>query len=105
MTVTLCADHRGKTPMHLVAVGGRDPQAREALEGIGLSVRPAKAGRASWRYESVFKDFAAVMAIVARIRAVLPVTVRCQARLGPRVEAPERSTLPFSRRDRSAQAW
>ncbi|MCW3031605.1 MAG: UvrD/REP helicase, partial [Solirubrobacterales bacterium] len=95
LTVTLCADRRGRTPMHLIAVGGRDEQARAALERIGLSVRPAKAGCASWRYESVFKDFAAVMAIVARIRAVLPVAVRCQARLGSQGEAVERNTLPF----------
>jgi DNA helicase-2/ATP-dependent DNA helicase PcrA len=95
VTVTLCADRRGRTPMHLIAVGGRDPEARSALEGLGLNVRPAKAGSASWRYESVFKDFASVMAIVARIRAVLPVSVRCQARLGAQVEAPERNTLPF----------
>ena len=95
VTVTLCADRRGKTPMHLVAVGGRDESARAVLEGIGLSVRPAKAGSASWRYESIFKDFASVMDIVARIRAVLPVTVRCQARLGTQAEGTERNTLPF----------
>ena len=40
-----------------MAVGGRDPEARAALEGAGLSVRPAKAGSMSWRYESCFKDF------------------------------------------------
>jgi DNA helicase-2/ATP-dependent DNA helicase PcrA len=94
--VTLCADRRGRTPMHLIAVGGRDAEARAALEGIGLNVRPAKAGCASWRYESVLKDFAAVMAIVARIRAVLPVMVRCQARLGAQGEGIERNTLPFT---------
>ncbi len=96
VTVTLCADRRGRTPMHLVAVGGRDPEARSALERIGLSVRPAKAGSRSWRYESVFKDFAAVMAIVARIRAVLPVSVRCQARLGAQGESLECNALPFT---------
>jgi DNA helicase-2/ATP-dependent DNA helicase PcrA len=95
VTVTLCADRRGRTPMHLIAVGGRDPDARSALERLGLNVRPAKAGSASWRYESVFKDFASVMAIVARIRAVLPVAVRCQARLGVKMDEPERNTLPF----------
>jgi DNA helicase-2/ATP-dependent DNA helicase PcrA len=96
VTVTLCADRRGRTPMHLVAVGGRDAEARAALERIDLNVRPAKAGSRSWRYESVFKDFAAVMAIVARIRAVLPVSVRCQARLGSRGDTLERNTLPFT---------
>ncbi|HEY2180557.1 MAG TPA: UvrD-helicase domain-containing protein [Solirubrobacteraceae bacterium] len=95
VTVTLCADRRGRTPMHLVAVGGRDPNARAALERIGLVVRPAKAGSPSWRYESVFKDFAAVTAIVARIRSELPVLVRWQARLGASTNQRERHTLPF----------
>ncbi len=95
LTVTLCADRRGQTPMHLIAVGGRDPEVRATLEGLGLNVRPAKAGSMSWRYESAFKDFSAVMAIVARIRAVLSVVVRYQARLGTQTGAPERNTLPF----------
>jgi DNA helicase-2/ATP-dependent DNA helicase PcrA len=55
VTVTLCADRRGRTPMHSVAVGGRDAGARAALEAAGLSVRPAKTGSASWRYESVLQ--------------------------------------------------
>jgi superfamily I DNA/RNA helicase len=96
VTVTLCADRRGTKPMHLVAVGGRDPEARAALDELGLNVRPAKAGSQSWRYESVFKDFATVMDIVARIRAALPVRVRLQARLGAQGEKLERNTLPFT---------
>jgi superfamily I DNA/RNA helicase len=96
VTVTLCADRRGTTPMHLVAVGGRDPEARAALEKLGLNVRPAKAGSQSWRYESVFKDFATVMDIVARIRVALPVRVRLQARLGAQGDKLERNTLPFT---------
>jgi DNA helicase-2/ATP-dependent DNA helicase PcrA len=97
VTVTLCADRRGGTPMHLVAIGGRDEEARAALERVGLHVRPAKARSKSWRYESVFKEFGAVMEIVARVRAALPeVRVRCQARLGAQGEAVERNTLPFT---------
>jgi DNA helicase-2/ATP-dependent DNA helicase PcrA len=96
VTVTLCADRRGTTPMHLIAVGGRDPDGRAALEGLGLTVRPAKAGSRSWRYESAFKDFATVMNIVARINAALPVRVRLQARLGAQGEKLGRNTLPFT---------
>src|SRR5215218_679098 len=44
VTITLCGDRRGRTPMHVVAVGGRDPEAAAALRSIGLRVRPAKAG-------------------------------------------------------------
>jgi DNA helicase-2/ATP-dependent DNA helicase PcrA len=96
LTVTLCADRRGRTPMHLVAIGGRDPEARVALERAGLNVRPAKRGSASWRYESVFSDFAEVTRIVDRIRDALPeVRVRRQARLGVQGDGVERNTLPF----------
>ncbi len=96
LTVTLCADRRGHTPMHLVAIGGRDEEARAALERAGLNVRPAKRGSASWRYESCFKDFRAVMDVAALVREALPeVHLRCQARLGRQREGVERNTLPF----------
>jgi ATP-dependent DNA helicase UvrD/PcrA len=88
VTITLCADRRGKTPMHLVAVGGRDPKARRALEQAGLSVRPAKRGSESWRYESVFADFARAAEVVDRIRDATPALVRPKARLGSKA-------LPF----------
>ncbi|MBS1870598.1 MAG: ATP-binding domain-containing protein [Actinobacteria bacterium] len=82
--------------MHLVAIGGRDEEARAALQRAGLNVRPAKRGSASWRYESCFRDFEAVMDVVARIRETLPeVHVRCQARLGAQGQMAERNTLPF----------
>jgi DNA helicase II / ATP-dependent DNA helicase PcrA len=95
VTVTLCADRRGRTPMHLVSIGGRDEVTRSVLEELGLSVRPAKAGSKSWRYESVYKDFSAVMEIVTRIRSATSVAVRCQARLGVNEKGVERNTLPF----------
>jgi DNA helicase-2/ATP-dependent DNA helicase PcrA len=95
VTVTLCGDRRGRTPMHAIAIGGRDPEARRALESAGLSVRPAKAGSSSWRYESVFKDWEELMDVVWRIKAALPVFVRCVARFGTR-EHGEQNTLPFT---------
>ncbi len=88
VTITLCADRRARTPMHLVAVGGRDPEARAALEAAGLKVRAAKRGSESWRYESVFADFRRAAAVVERIRTATPCVVRPQARLGPKA-------LPF----------
>ena len=88
VAITLCADRRGRTPMHLVSVGGRDPEARRALEAAGLSVRPAKRGSESWRYESVFKDFGRAASVVDTIRDAIPATVRPQARLAGK-------SLPF----------
>jgi DNA helicase-2/ATP-dependent DNA helicase PcrA len=94
VTITLCGDRRGRTPMHTIAVGGRDPEARRALESLGLSVRPAKAGSSSWRYETVCKSFDQLMDVVWRIQSVLPVYVHCVARLG-RGGRGESNTLPF----------
>ena len=88
VTVTLCGDRRGQRPMHHVAVGGRDPDVRAALERFGLSVRPAKASSESWRYESCFNDYGKAMDIVDRIQTATPVTVRRMARLASR-------SLPF----------
>ena len=45
VTVTLCGDRRGRTPMHRSPSAGRDPEVGGAPRGIGLNVRPAKAGR------------------------------------------------------------
>ena len=95
VTITLCGDRRGRTPMHTVAVGGRDPQAAAALERLGLTVRPAKSGSKGWRYESCFKDFGAAMDVVNRIGSVLPVHVRQVARLGVSGDR-ERSTASRS---------
>ncbi len=95
VTVTLCGDRRGRTPMHVVAVGGRDPEVRRALEGLGLTVRPAKAQSDSWRYESCFKDYGAALRVVEEIASVTPIHVRRIARLGaPRPGAG--NSLPFA---------
>ncbi len=96
VTITLCGDHRGSTPMHSVAVGGRDPEAAASLERIGLTVRPSKAGSEGWRYESCFKDYGEAMDVVNRIASVLPVHVRQVGRLGLSGETGEVNSLPFT---------
>jgi DNA helicase-2/ATP-dependent DNA helicase PcrA len=94
VTVTLCGDRRGRTPMHQVAVGGRDPQVKAALESAGVSVRPAKPGSSSWRFESCFTSYAQAMALVDRIQTATPVMVRQQARLGSSAGG-QKNSLPF----------
>ena len=97
VTVTLCGDRRGRVPMHQVAVGGRDPAVRDALEAFGLSVRQARKGSDSWRYESCFKSYAKAMDVVDRIQTATPVTVRHAARLGARDAGDAgRNSLPFT---------
>jgi ATP-dependent DNA helicase UvrD/PcrA len=96
VTLTLCGDRRGTKPMHTVTVGGRSEEAKQALESIGLNVRPARAGSLSWRYESCFSDFGRAVEVVERIQSVLPVVVKRVARFGRNGDDfTLKNTLPF----------
>ena len=68
IVITLCGDRRGGTPMHRISVVGVSPTDRAVLEGMGLSVRAAKAHGGSWRYETVRADFDELMSIARAIR-------------------------------------
>ena len=94
VTITLCGDRRGRRPMHTVAVGGRDEEAKARLEAAGLSVRPAKQGSLGWRYESCFADYGRAVATVDRIREALRVSIRPVARFGNGTGG--KNTLPFT---------
>jgi len=70
VTITLCADRRGQTPMHSVATDGRDA--------------------------FYYKDFASLTEAVQRIKDEGPISVRCVARLGaPTGDGRKSTTLPF----------
>jgi DNA helicase-2/ATP-dependent DNA helicase PcrA len=60
IVITLCGDHRGTTPMHRISIVGSDAEGMDILKEAGYSVRPAKAGSNSWRYESAYADFGAL---------------------------------------------
>ena len=89
--VQLCADERGGTPMHRVAISGRDTFGRLALESLGLNVRPAKAGSESWRYESCFRDYGKAIGVAEDIRGLIDVQIKETARLG----SARRGNLPL----------
>jgi DNA helicase-2/ATP-dependent DNA helicase PcrA len=82
LRVTLCADQRGSRPMHRIALAGRDREGRSALERIGLSVRDAKPGSDSWRFETVLKDYGEAMRVAGDISSALDVHVSLQGRFG-----------------------
>src|SRR5919206_4100924 len=92
LTVTLCGDRRGRTPMHRVEMGGRDADVRRRLEEAGPPVRPARGG--SWRLETCFKDFDAAARLADRVRAVTEGNGRYTGRFGAPVEG-MKSALPF----------
>ena len=94
VTLTLCADRRRARPLHQVALGGRDVAAREALESLGLEIRPGRGQPSSWRFEASFAKFADAMELVDRMSSVLPIQLRRVARLGPRRPG-SGSKLPF----------
>jgi superfamily I DNA/RNA helicase len=68
VTVTLCGERRGTSPLHRISVIGSDKDDADRLRAIGLSVRPVKKGNPGWRYETAIADFAELMSIVDRIR-------------------------------------
>jgi DNA helicase-2/ATP-dependent DNA helicase PcrA len=82
LRVTLCGERRGDTAMHRIALAGQDADGRHALESIGLSVRPAKAGTESWRFETVLKDFGEAVRVAGDISSVLDVDVCFLGRFG-----------------------
>ncbi len=94
LNVVLC-DRRGRNPMHRISMFGYDDEGREALESLGLSVRPDRAGSSGWRFETASADMATLSATADRIAAVLPVTARCVARLARNGPVALANTLPF----------
>jgi len=68
IVITLCGDRRGGTPMHRISVVSVSAKDRAVLEAMGLSVRAAKPGAPSWRFETVRADFGELMSIARAIR-------------------------------------
>jgi DNA helicase-2/ATP-dependent DNA helicase PcrA len=97
LTVALCGDPRGGKPQHRISLFGYDEEGRRALEGIGLSLRPAYKGSTGWRFETCHSDIAKIAEIIHSIQGVLDVSVRYTARLGKSegAQGKERNSLPF----------
>jgi ATP-dependent DNA helicase UvrD/PcrA len=94
LTVTLCGDRRGRRPMHRIAMFGEDDEGRRLLEGLGLSVRPARKDSESWRHESAFADMGALVERVSQIKDAMDPDISWTARLGKKVLG-QGNSLPF----------
>jgi DNA helicase-2/ATP-dependent DNA helicase PcrA len=92
LAITLCADRRGPTPMHRVAMGGRDVDVRDRLLDAGFNVRPAR--NDSWRLETCFSDFEDAVRYADRVAACTPVSTRYAACFGTR-QPGMKNSLPF----------
>jgi ATP-dependent DNA helicase UvrD/PcrA len=95
LTITICADRRGRAPSHRLSIYGEDEEGRSLLEVQGLSVRPARKGSATWRHESAFTDMGALLERADRIQEALDPEIRWSARLGRKVLG-QGNSLPFS---------
>ena len=83
VTLTLCGDRRGASPMHRITMLGQDTEAAQVLREAGFSVRSTKRDSASWRFETVYKDYGRALDDAQRIQELLPGTRLVQvARLG-----------------------
>ncbi len=96
LIITLCADSGANTPMHRISIVGNDTQARTALESLGLSVRSARAGSNSWRFETSYSSMASLLATAVRISEVIAVETIFTARLGKNAIPGTTSSLPFT---------
>jgi ATP-dependent DNA helicase UvrD/PcrA len=92
LTITLCSDHRGRTVLHGVTMGGRDPEVRRVLRNLGFNVRPARGD--SWKLETAFADYAAAVRFARRVRDAVGCTIKLAARLGA-PHAGMKQSLPF----------
>jgi ATP-dependent DNA helicase UvrD/PcrA len=97
LSVCLCADMHGGSPLHRIALFGCDEGGRAALESAGFRLRPAVRGSRGWRLEAALADFGELMRLVARIQQALDVSVRFTARLAGAggADGKERNALPF----------
>ncbi len=94
MVLTLCGDGRGASSLHRIAMFGYDEEGREAMQRIGLSVRPARRGSTGWRYETASRDMRALLDTAERVGEVLDVQLQLNARLGSTPDGASNS-LPF----------
>ncbi len=94
VVLTLCGDRRGASSLHRISMFGYDQEGREALRGLGLSVRPARSGSAGWRFETASADMGALLATVERVKGELDVQLQLNARLADNPDGVANS-LPF----------
>ena len=96
LTVVLCGDRRGARTLHRIAMFGGDDEGRRVLEDLGLSVRPARRGSTTWRFETANVDMAKIMETIDLITSAMDVTVRFVARLAAnRGDTATTNTVPF----------
>jgi len=95
--ITLCGDRRGKIPMHRISMIGSDNEGRQLLKTAGFSVRIAKRGSKSWRFETANKDYEALVKMACRLLGIFPDAhlVRTARLGGKKVQIKDGNSLQF----------
>jgi DNA helicase II / ATP-dependent DNA helicase PcrA len=97
VSVCLCGDRRGRTPMHRIALFGYDQEGKRALEQAGFSVRSARRGSDGWRFETAARDMRTIHHTANEIAGLLGnVSIRPVARLGSNHDELAGNSLPFT---------
>ena len=97
IVVALCGEHRGEIPMHRISIVGSDDEGRRLLQNAGFSVRTAKRGSKSWRFETVYKNYGALLKVILHLQNIFPTAYLVRtARLGGKKARPkDGNSLPF----------
>ena len=97
IVVALCGERRGKVPMHRISMVGGDAEGKQLLRTAGFSVRPAKRGSDSWRFETAYKDYKTLAHTIRRLQDIFPNAYLVRtARLGGKKARPkDGNSLPF----------
>ena len=97
VVITLCGDRRGARPMHRISMVGNDAPGAAAIRRLGLSVRPARSGSASWRHETASVSYGELQRTVDALAQRFPLNVIRTARLGRNGEdgIVKSNSLPF----------
>jgi len=96
INITLCADKRGKTPMHLISIFGNDIIGRKKLQALGFSIRLAKKNTENWRFETARANYGEICLLATKIASVFSNTnLVFRARMGGmKVKLRDGNSLP-----------
>ncbi len=97
IVVAFCGERRGKTPMHRISIVGSDDEGKRLLQNTGFSVRRAKLGSKSWRFETAYKNYGALLNVIHHLQSIFPTAYLVRtARLGGKKARPkDGNSLPF----------
>lgn len=97
IVVALCGERRGKTPMHRISMVGSDSEGKKLLQSAGFSVRSAKRGSQSWRFETSNKNYGVLADSISHLQEIFPNAhlVRTARLGGKKVRPNDGNSLPF----------